>query len=128
MRVPFHAHPHPISPHTPAHNTATPQAPCISLGSIYNGSCYESYPGPLPEGPGGKVTSIYKNTSVDAADDTMPDGMIAAEAVKTLKTFAGAGTKNRPPFFMAVYGNFDMIFGPVVACLSPRTPPPLRAP
>ena len=32
-------------------------APCISLGSIYNHTCYESFPGPLPEGPGGKVMS-----------------------------------------------------------------------
>ena len=30
-------------------------APCISLGSIYNHTCYEDYPGPLPKGPDGKV-------------------------------------------------------------------------
>lgn len=38
-------------------------------------------PGPLPMGKGGKVTSIFANASVDATDDTMPDGMIAQHAV-----------------------------------------------
>jgi len=77
-------------------------APCISLGSIYNGTCYEKFPGPLPMGPGGKVTSIYSNESVDATDDTMPDGMIAVEAVKTMRELVSNGTTKDSPFFMAV--------------------------
>ena len=86
-------------------------APCISLGSIYNGSCYESYPGGdphLPEGPGGKVTSVYSN-STPASGDTMPDGYIAEHAIALLKTLAArqvndaAGTTTTAkPFFMAV--------------------------
>eukprot|EP00041_Stephanoeca_diplocostata_P013554 m.237734 g.237734 ORF g.237734 m.237734 type:complete len:528 (+) comp19378_c0_seq5:71-1654(+) len=75
-------------------------APCISLGSIYNGTCYESYPGPLPMGKGGKVTSIYANASVDATDDTMPDGMIAQHAVDKLHELSS--TSGRDPFFLAV--------------------------
>jgi iduronate 2-sulfatase len=78
-------------------------APCISLGSIYNHTCYESYPGPLPEGPGGKVTSIYSNASVGSEDD-MPDAMIAARAVATLHKIAKgrqAGQEHKP-FFLAV--------------------------
>lgn len=73
-------------------------APCISLGSIYNGTCYESYPGPLPAGKGGKVTSIFSNASVSATDETMPDGMIAAKAVETVRTLAD----QNKPFFLAV--------------------------
>ena len=69
-------------------------APCISLGSIYNGSCYEDYPGPLPEGPGGKVTSILAN----GTDDDQPDGIIARHAVESMAAFAASGR----PFFMAV--------------------------
>lgn len=73
-------------------------APCISLGSIYNGTCYEGFPGPLPEGPGGKVTSIYANGSLDVTDDSMPDGMIADHAVGMLQKLAD----QEAPFFMAV--------------------------
>ena len=86
-------------------------APCISLGSIYNHTCYESYPGPLPEGPGGKVTSIFANASAGSAED-MPDGMIAAHAVSTLGAIAAAKGANggagdgsaaaARPFFLAV--------------------------
>jgi len=75
-------------------------APCISLGSIYNGTCYEKWPGPLPMGPGGKVTSIYSNASVDAADNTMPDGMIADKAVQTLEQLSKSASEQ--PFFLAV--------------------------
>ena len=79
-------------------------APCISLGSIFNHTCYESYPGPLPEGPGGKVTSIYGNNTPGSAED-MPDGMIAARAVSTLQelaTRAGKADGDVAPFFLAV--------------------------
>ena len=86
-------------------------APCISLGSIYNHTCYESYPGPLPEGPGGKVTSIFANASAGSAAD-MPDCMIAAHAVSTLRAIASAKGVNdgagdgsaaaTQPFFLAV--------------------------
>lgn len=85
-------------------------APCISLGSIYNHTCYEEYPGPLPEGPGGKVTSIYENTTANSAED-MPDGMIAAHAVRQLRALGarpargaveGESSPSPPPFFMAV--------------------------
>ena len=72
-------------------------APCISLGSIYNHSCYEEYPGPLPEGPGGKVTSVYSN-STPGSDQDMPDGMIAQHAVDTLRSLK----TSEKPFFMAV--------------------------
>ena len=78
-------------------------APCISLGSIYNHTCYEDYPGPLPMGPGGKVTSIYANATQNSADD-MPDGMIAAHAVDTLKEYSQKLRENQDekPFFLAV--------------------------
>ena len=91
-------------------------APCISLGSIYNHTCYESFPGPLPEGPGGKVTSVYANATAGSAED-MPDGMIAAEAVRVLRARAAAARASSDkspsssassassassPFFMAV--------------------------
>lgn len=78
-------------------------APCIALGSIYNHTCYESYPGPLPEGPGGKVTSIFENATADSGDD-MPDGMIAARAARTLHALGAAASNasTAKPFFMAV--------------------------
>ena len=76
-------------------------APCISLGSIYNGSCFEDYPFKLPGG-GKKVIGAYANASATTDDDT-PDGMIANHAVATLTKLAEeqqqAGGK---PFFVAV--------------------------
>ena len=71
-------------------------APCISLGSIYNGSCFEDYPFKLPGG-GAKITSAYANATGE--DDDLPDGMIALHAVATLKKLAAEPKK---PFFIAV--------------------------
>ena len=59
-------------------------------------------------GPGGKVTSIYSNTSEHATDDTMPDGMIAAHTISTLQTLVQqqreqASKGDTPtPFFVAM--------------------------
>ena len=91
-------------------------APCISLGSIYNHTCYEQNPmdmnTSLPMNPGGKLFGIYANATAGSAED-MPDGMIAAHAVNELKLLAarqqqqqqqhGAGAgAGAEPFFMAV--------------------------
>jgi iduronate 2-sulfatase len=72
-------------------------APCISLGSIYNGSCYEDFPFKLPGG-GKKIVGAYANASAQNDDDT-PDGMIAKHAVATLHQLAQDKSK---PFFLAV--------------------------
>ena len=51
-------------------------APCISLGSIYNGTCFEDgYPYDL-DSPGKKITSAFANATGE--DEDLPDGMIAA--------------------------------------------------
>ena len=71
-------------------------APCISLGSIYNGSCFEDYPFKLPGG-GQKVTSAFANATGE--DEDLPDGMIAAHAVATLHKLAA---DHHTPFFLAV--------------------------
>lgn len=75
-------------------------APCISLGSIYNGSCFEDYPFQLPGG-GKKVIGAYANASATTDDDT-PDGMIAKHAVETLTQLAGEREAGGKPFFVAV--------------------------
>lgn len=72
-------------------------APCISLGSIYNGTCYESYPFALP-GDHHKITHAYANET--AVDEDMPDGMIAAHAVQTLRNISSSNSDE--PFFVAV--------------------------
>ena len=82
-------------------------APCISLGSIYNGSCYEDYPFKLTGG-GKKVVGAYANASATTDDDT-PDGMIANRAAETLTQLAaeqrqgdgnGQNTAEKRPFFV----------------------------
>jgi iduronate 2-sulfatase len=72
-------------------------APCISLGSIYNSSCFEDYPDKLPGG-GKKITSAYANST--GRDEDTPDGMIAQHAVDTLKQLVQHPDGN--PFFVAV--------------------------
>mgnify|MGYP000592348366 CR=1 FL=1 len=76
-------------------------APCISLGSIYNHTCYESWPGPLPEGPGGKVTSVYANSTPGSSSD-MPDDMIAVAATNRLRQLAVRREQSTQPFFAAI--------------------------
>lgn len=75
-------------------------APCISLGSIFNGSCFEDFPFKLPGG-GRKVIGAYANASATTDDDT-PDGMIATHAVETLTKLAGQRKASGKPFFVAV--------------------------
>ena len=41
-------------------------APCISLGSIYNGTCMEDYPFALP---GKHVKSVHAYSNATASDD-----------------------------------------------------------
>lgn len=77
-------------------------APCISLGSMYAGGCFEDYPGPVPcLKPCKKVISDYANAT--AEDDDMPDGMIAKQAITTLRKLAKANMeKPAQPFFVGV--------------------------
>ena len=78
-------------------------APCVSLGSIYNGTCYENNTGGTPHLPAsaaGKVTSHYANGTLDAAE-AMPDTMILERAVARIKELAGARAA-ASPFFLAV--------------------------
>ena len=84
-------------------------ARALARSSIYNGTCYEDYPGPLPMGPGGKVTSTYANATPGAEAD-MPDAMIAARAVAALRNLSAAAAAAPPtkasaaqqPWFLAV--------------------------
>ena len=77
-------------------------APCISLGSIYDGGCYEDYPFAPKVLPQGKITSIFANdsnaTTQEVVEEEMSDGMIAAHAVQMLQRFANQSA----PFFLAV--------------------------
>lgn len=83
-------------------------APCISLGSIYNGTCYESDPFALP-GKHVKHTHAYSNAT--ATDSDMPDGMIADHAIAVLRNLTaerqrgagdGSGGGGAKPFFLAM--------------------------
>ena len=99
-----------------ANDWSTPyyHAPCISLGSLYNGTCYENFPFAPSVNPGGKTTSVFANASTVASqevvEEDMSDAMIAASAVANLHALAAArdaallkGEAARPsPFFMGV--------------------------
>ena len=83
-------------------------APCIGGGSLYAGGCSDpaaahTNPPPYyrPCVPPCVVTSAYANAT--AADDDMPDGMIAREAVQTIHRLAAAAAADSDsPFFVAV--------------------------
>ena len=91
------------------HARARTHARALARSSIYNGTCYEDYPGPLPMGPGGKVMSTYANATPGAEAD-MPDAMIAARAVAALRNLSAAAAAAPPtkasaaqqPWFLAV--------------------------
>eukprot|EP00937_MAST-01D_sp_MAST-1D-sp2_P007433 g7433.t1 len=82
-------------------------APCIGGGSLYAGGCSDpaaahTNPPPYyhPCEPPCIVTSAYANAT--AADDDMPDGMIAREAVRTIHRLAAEESGADAPFFVAV--------------------------
>ena len=83
-------------------------APCIGGGSIYAGGCDDpaaahTNPPPYyrPCVPPCVVTSEYANATT-MADDDMPDGMIAREAVRTIQRLAAEDSGADAPFFVAV--------------------------
>ena len=72
--------------------------PCISLGSIFNGTCFEDYPFALPPPQGGYRKEIHAYSNKTASDDDLPDGMIANHAIQILRNVS----RGDAPFFVAV--------------------------